>query len=198
VDAGGPRPVGGRRLRRAVVTIAGLVMLVTGGSAAATPGTGRDAAADVSGGSAASTGTGPAPRAVSYRPPVPLAVVRRFEPPTSPYGPGHLGVDLAAAQGAPVVAAAGGRVSFAGPVAGRSLVVVVHADGIRTEYEPLRPTVRAGEEVRAGQVVGTVDGAHAGCRRSCLHWGARRGASYLDPLSLLVPLGPVRLLPWDP
>ena len=32
---------------------------------------------------------------------------------------------------------------------------------------------------------------------TCLHWGARRGDTYLDPLSLLRPLGPVRLLPWS-
>jgi hypothetical protein len=30
----------------------------------------------------------------------------------------------------------------------------------------------------------------------CAAWGARRGDIYLDPLELLRPLGPVRLLPW--
>ena len=135
---------------------------------------------------------------VRYAAPVqPVVVLTAFHPPPGPYQAGHLGVDLAAAQGAMVRAAADGVVTFAGPVAGRGVVVIRHADGIRTEYEPLSPAVHAGAMIRRGQVIGTVAGAHAYCRgRSCLHWGARRGAAYLDPLSLLRALGPVRLLPW--
>ena len=50
----------------------------------------------------------------------------------------------------------------------------------------------------AGQRIGLVLGSHRGCPvASCLHWGARRGADYLDPLSLLRPAGIVRLLPWN-
>ncbi len=140
-----------------------------------------------------------APRdtAVRYAPPAPLRVVRGFEQPAGPYGPGHRGVDLAAASGDPVRAAAVGSVTFAGSVAGRGVVVVQHADGVRTEYEPVRPAVRAGAVVVRGQALGVVAGRHASCAPStCLHWGARRGAVYLDPLTLLRPLGPVRLLPW--
>jgi murein DD-endopeptidase MepM/ murein hydrolase activator NlpD len=129
--------------------------------------------------------------------PVPLTVLRGFDPPATPYGPGHLGVDLRAAAGSAVHAAAVGVVRFAGQVAGRGVVVLVHADGISTEYEPLRPLVQAGARVLRGAVLGTVTGRHRGCRVDCLHWGARRGAAYLDPLSLLRPLGPVVLLPWS-
>lgn len=131
----------------------------------------------------------------TYRPPVaPLKVLRGFQPPATRYGAGHLGVDLAAAG---VVRSAGaGTVTFAGSVAGRGVVVVLHPDGIRTEYEPLRPTVPRGRRVSAGDALGTIDGAHRGCPGPCLHWGARRGETYLDPLDLLRPLGPVRLLPW--
>jgi murein DD-endopeptidase MepM/ murein hydrolase activator NlpD len=139
------------------------------------------------------------PVAVSYRPPVAgtLKVLRGFDPPAAPFGPGHLGVDLALAQGAPVLAAAAGTVTFAGQVAGRGVVVVQHSDGIRTEYEPVVPSVRRGAVVAGGTVIGNLSGAHRGCPSTgCLHWGARRGGSYLDPLSLLAPLGPVRLLPW--
>jgi murein DD-endopeptidase MepM/ murein hydrolase activator NlpD len=136
--------------------------------------------------------------AVRYTPPVPepVQVVRRFDPPTTPYGPGHLGVDLRAARGAAVRAAAAGVVTFAGPVAGRGVVVVLHADGIRTEYEPVRALVGAGAHVLRGQPIGVLDGGHPGCSGACLHWGARRGDRYLDPLGLLRPLGPVVLLPW--
>ena len=73
----------------------------------------------------------------------------------------------------------------------------MHPDGIRTEYEPLAPAVHAGAGVAIGTVLGVVRGRHAGCSSACLHWGARRGEAYLDPMSLLRPLGPVRLLPWS-
>ncbi len=142
----------------------------------------------------------PAAGVTTYRAPVlPLRVLRGFEPPTTRYSAGHRGVDLALdPAGDGIVRAAGaGTVSFAGSVAGRGLVVLLHPDGIRTEYEPLRPAVARGHHVEAGDVLGTVSGRHPGCPTSCLHWGARRGTVYLDPLQLLRPLGPVRLLPWS-
>jgi murein DD-endopeptidase MepM/ murein hydrolase activator NlpD len=133
---------------------------------------------------------------VQYAAPVPGRVVRPFEPPSTPYAAGHRGVDLAAGRGDAVRAAGGGTVRFAGLVAGRGVVVVAHPDGISTEYEPVRPLVRAGQAVARGEVVGRLAGRHAGCPATCLHWGARRGTAYLDPLTLLRPLGPVVLLPW--
>ena len=135
---------------------------------------------------------------VAYRLPLSGAprVLTLFDPPPIRYQAGHLGVDLAAAAGAPVLAAGPGTVTFAGPVAGRTVVVINHPDGVRTEYEPLAPTVRAGSVVRAGQPIGVVAGAHTSCPSGCLHWGARRGSTYLDPMSLLAKLGPVRLIPW--
>lgn len=136
------------------------------------------------------------PAVVVYSAPVGGRVLRGFDPPATPYGPGHRGVDLAAAAGRPIRAAAGGTVTFAGPVAGRGVVVLVHPDGITTEYEPVRPLVVRGTRVRRGDVIAVVAGRHVGCADACLHWGARRGAAYLDPLSLLRPLGPVVLLPW--
>jgi murein DD-endopeptidase MepM/ murein hydrolase activator NlpD len=73
---------------------------------------------------------------------------------------------------------------------------------LRTTYEPVRATVREGERVAAGQVVGTVAGAGPApshCGGGCLHWGLLRGGAYLDPLLLLPPwllnTGPSRLLP---
>ncbi|MDQ2797773.1 MAG: M23 family metallopeptidase [Actinomycetota bacterium] len=95
------------------------------------------------------------------------------------------------------MAAASGIVTFAGLVAGRGVVVIQHAGGIRTEYEPVTPAVHRGGRVSRGASFGTIDGRHPGCPvPSCLHWGARRGQTYFDPLTLLRPLGPVRLLPW--
>ncbi len=134
-----------------------------------------------------------------YRAPLPgpIVVLRRFEPPPTPYSAGHRGVDLGAPRGSLVLAASAGRVSFAGRVAGRGVVVIAHDDGIRTEYEPVVPLVSAGQVVTGGQPVGRVRGTHDDQPPDrCLHWGARRGNEYIDPLLLLRPLGPVRLLPW--
>ncbi|MEO6702871.1 MAG: M23 family metallopeptidase [Jatrophihabitantaceae bacterium] len=130
-----------------------------------------------------------------------LHVLQPFQPPPEPYQAGHLGVDLAARRGTSVLAAASGTVRFAGSVAGRGVLVITHPDGISTEYEPVTALVRKGVAVRAGQVIGRLAGNHRSCQpASCLHWGARRGPQYLDPLSLLgrpVPLGVLRLVPWD-
>ena len=127
------------------------------------------------------------------------SVLRSFAPPAERYGTGHRGVDLAAADGAPVRAAGAGRVSYAGLLAGRGVVVVVHGD-LRTTYEPVEALVRVGEPVGAGDVIGRVSGPHLGCSApggTCLHWGLLHGETYLDPLSL-VRRGPSRLLPVPP
>jgi murein DD-endopeptidase MepM/ murein hydrolase activator NlpD len=145
------------------------------------------------------TGTPPPlPAPVRYSAPLPvLQVVRAFDPPTTRYGPGHLGVDITAQPGASVRAAGTGVVRVAAMIAGRGVVVVQHPDGVRTEYEPVRPSVSVGAVVRRGQVLGVVRGTHGRCATGrCLHWGARRLGAYFDPLTLLSGLGPVRLLPW--
>jgi murein DD-endopeptidase MepM/ murein hydrolase activator NlpD len=122
------------------------------------------------------------------------AVLRRFVVGPQRWSPGHRGVDLTAAVGDDVLAAAPGVVTFAGMVAGRGVVAVLHADGIRTTYEPVAATVSAGDAVAGGAPLGRLaPGAH--CTGSCLHWGALRGDSYLDPLSLLAPPAPPVLLP---
>lgn len=125
--------------------------------------------------------------------PVPEVVVT-FEPPSSPWGSGHRGVDLLGSVGQPVRSALAGRVSFAGRIAGRGVVVVDHGD-TRTTYEPVTATVEVGDQVAAGHRIGLLELAGSHCfPRACLHWGWLRGETYLDPL-LLVGAGPVRLLP---
>lgn len=136
--------------------------------------------------------------AVTYQSPVgsPLRVVRPFIAPLGRFGAGHRGVDLGVRDGQPVGAAGAGTVSFAGQVAGRGVVVIQHPDGVRTEYEPVTVKVRSGTVVSTGQEIAVVHGAHGSCSvGACLHWSARRGEAYFDPLTLLRPLGIVRLLP---
>lgn len=102
----------------------------------------------------------------------------------------HEGVDLAGAWAAPVVAPARGRVVFSGIMGdGAMVVVLVHDGGLVSLYAHLDaraspPPVKAGDEVAAGQRIGTVGmtgivtGAH-------LHWAAWRDGALVDPLSLI-------------
>jgi murein DD-endopeptidase MepM/ murein hydrolase activator NlpD len=122
-------------------------------------------------------------------------VVRGFDPPSHPWDAGHRGVDLAGHVGQRVRAALGGRVTFAGRLVGRGVVVVTHGD-TRTTYEPVDASVGVGERVRAGAVIGRLQLFASHCfPAACLHWGLIEGSEhYLDPLTL-VRAGPVRLLP---
>jgi murein DD-endopeptidase MepM/ murein hydrolase activator NlpD len=96
-----------------------------------------------------------------------------------------------------VLAAGDGVVAFAGLVAGRPVVSVEHAGGLRTTYEPVQPGIAAGQVVARGFPLGVLVAGHGGCpAEACLHWGLRRGATYLDPMSLFRPPR-VRLLPWN-
>lgn len=132
--------------------------------------------------------------------PPPHPVARPFEAPAHAYAPGHRGIDIAVpGPGTPVRAVEAGTVRFAGSVAGRGVVSVTHADGLVSTYEPVAGSVRAGQAVAAGEVLGTVaeGGPRPHCAAACLHLGARVGDRYLDPLLLLGARGPSVLLPWD-
>ena len=127
------------------------------------------------------------------RPPV----VRAFRAPLSVYGPGHRGLDLAAREGLLVLAVEAGRVTHAGSVAGRGTVTVQHADGLRSTYEPLAPSVRVGDALAVGDQLGRVAvgsvAPHCGVR-VCLHLGALEKGVHVDPLPLLAG-GRLALLP---
>ena len=123
------------------------------------------------------------------------AVAARFVAPAGPYAPGHRGVDLVAAAGAWVLAPAAGTVAFVGRVAGRGVVSVDHPGGLRTTYQPVAARVSRGEPVDRGAVLGLLEPGPSHCPPvTCLHWGLRRGTTYLDPLALLGGVR-VRLLP---
>ena len=127
------------------------------------------------------------------------AVLRMFDAPSPNWSRGHRGVDLGGVPGQPVYAAGAGTVVFAGELAGRTLVSIAHPGGLRTSYEPVQPSVRVGQLVAAGTVIGELMAGHAGCAAAaCLHWGAMWGAAsradYVDPLGLLAGT-PIRLKP---
>jgi murein DD-endopeptidase MepM/ murein hydrolase activator NlpD len=129
------------------------------------------------------------------RPPV----VRAFDAPAPNWNRGHRGVDLAGTAGQPVYAAGAGTVVFAGELAGRPVVSIAHPGGLRTSYEPVKPSVQAGQLVDEGAVIGELLAGHPECAAAaCLHWGAMWGpaseADYVDPLGLLGST-PIRLKP---
>ncbi|MFD4834527.1 M23 family metallopeptidase [Streptomyces uncialis] len=127
------------------------------------------------------------PLAASPRP----LVLRGWLPPATAYSAGHRGVDLAAPPGTPVRAVAPGRVTFAGRVATRNVITMeltgTGAPPLRLTHEPVRPSVRRGDHVTAGQLLGRTEAVGSHCDTGCLHWGLRRADQYLNPLSLLPP-----------
>jgi murein DD-endopeptidase MepM/ murein hydrolase activator NlpD len=136
-----------------------------------------------SGGPAAATEPQPTP---SWAPPVsPVLVVRGFDPPAQRWLAGHRGVDLLARPGTRVLAVGAGRVTYAGTLAGRGVVVVDHGS-LRTTYEPIAAIVAVGQRVSLGQVLGRVAPGRGHCGEgTCLHLGLKRGETYLDPRLVL-------------
>ncbi len=117
----------------------------------------------------------------------PFHVTRKFEHANPNWLPGHRGVDFAAEVGAAVYAASPGTITWASSIVGRGVVVVSHAAGLRTTYEPVTAAVSVGDQVLAGQLIGwvTPGTGHCGGYLTCLHWGLRRGFDYLNPLALI-------------
>ena len=131
------------------------------------------------------------PRVPGLWMPVAGAVVRGFDARAGPYGPGHRGIDIAAAAGEPVRAPTAGRIVFAGPVAGTTWVSVRVAPGVVVTVGPvLDPAARTGL-VRARSPIGRVGPGHG----SALHLGVRVDGVYVDPLPYLLDRPRARLAP---
>jgi len=99
----------------------------------------------------------------------------------------HAGLDLVAALGTEVGAAAPGRVTWAGWLAGGwgNLVVVAHSDGVRTMYAHLSSVAaRLGQRVATGTTLGTV-GATGDATGPHLHFEVRLRGAAIDPRSVL-------------
>jgi murein DD-endopeptidase MepM/ murein hydrolase activator NlpD len=125
----------------------------------------------------------------TYSWPVIGRIINGYRAPGSPYGQGHRGIDIAAPIGTDVEASAPGVVAFAGSVAGALWVSIDHTDGVRTSYGYLSSiAVAQGDVVARGQVIAASGAGHPGTPVTHLHFGARYGGSYIDPMLLLVPL----------
>ena len=139
--------------------------------------------------------------AVTYAWPVVGQVINDYDPPTDPYGAGHRGIDIAVAAGSTVSAAAPGTVAFAGRIGSSLYVSIDHAYGIRTTYSFLGSVlVRRGDLVAVGDVIATSGAGHLSQAQAHIHFGAKIGDAYIDPLSLLERpdmTGWIRLVPGD-
>lgn len=131
--------------------------------------------------------------------PVVGPVTRAFDPPDSPYGAGHRGIDIAAGVRTLVRAPAPGKVTFAGPVGGRLFVTLNHGGGLESTYSWLDALlVRKGDVVRSGDPLARTGTGHTGSTVPHLHLGARLHGVYVDPLTYLGPVsvsGFIRLAP---
>jgi peptidoglycan hydrolase-like protein with peptidoglycan-binding domain len=121
-------------------------------------------------------------------PAVPIPLRRPVAAPiTDVFGPRgvkfHTGLDFPAAAGAPVVAAAGGRVSYAGWHDGGygQLVTIAHGGGVRTMYAHLESIgVGVGQVVAEGEQIGLV-GATGIATGPHLHFEVRVQGAAADP-----------------
>ena len=149
-----------------------------------------------------SSGTPPAVASTWLIPPVDAPVARRFEAPSSEWGPGHRGIDYAIESGTLIRAVADGRVSFAGDVAGVLAVTIDHGGGMESTYSDLSEVlVLPGEVVEQGFWIGRTGRAHPD--HPGLHLGLKLSGAYVDPESFIGPLdtsGAIRLAPlvWEP
>jgi murein DD-endopeptidase MepM/ murein hydrolase activator NlpD len=105
----------------------------------------------------------------------------------------HSGVDMAAAEGTAVLAAAPARVALAEDLYfSGGTVILDHGGGLFTTYFHLsRIDARVGDVVAAKEAIGAV-GATGRATGPHLHWGAKLHGKRVNPLALL------KLTAWSP
>jgi murein DD-endopeptidase MepM/ murein hydrolase activator NlpD len=149
------------------------------------------ASATATAGTATAAGTWPWP--------VVGVVIRGFDPPDTPYGSGHRGIDIAAPIGTPVLAVEAGTVTFAGQVGGHLFVTIDHGGGLESTYSWLSERlVSKNDVVVQGDVIALSGQGHTGVFPAHLHFGVKLNDVYVDPLDYLSPgsvVGLIRLAP---
>jgi murein DD-endopeptidase MepM/ murein hydrolase activator NlpD len=150
----------------------------------------------------APSAAGPARAAGDWSWPVLGPVIQGFDPPDTPFGSGHRGIDIAVALGSPVRAPAAGTVTFAGPVGGRLFLTIDHGAGLESRHSFLNALVaRRGDTVSTGQVVARSGTGHGGEVVPHMHFAVLLHDAYVDPLDYLEPIEVwrfIRLAPLDP
>ncbi len=131
--------------------------------------------------------------------PIVGAVTRGYDPPGTPYGSGHRGIDIGAPQGTPIHAPAPGRVTFSGKVGGALFLTIDHGGGVASTYSWASTLLaKKGDVVAAGDVVALSGFGHPGGSVSCLHFGVKLNGGSVATMDYLGPTdlsGMIRLAP---
>jgi murein DD-endopeptidase MepM/ murein hydrolase activator NlpD len=127
--------------------------------------------------------------AESWRWPLVGPIVHGYDPPETPFGAGHRGIDVAAKVGTTVVAPAPGVVSFAGKVGGQRFVTIDHGSQVLSTCSYLSEIlVHKGDAVSAGSPIALSGTGHPGSTLPPhLHFGIRVSGEYVDPMTFLAP-----------
>jgi murein DD-endopeptidase MepM/ murein hydrolase activator NlpD len=120
----------------------------------------------------------------------------RFEPARTYrgvfYAHFHDGIDIGGEMYSPVVAAAAGRVVWAGHLPdGAMVVLIAHTGSLVSLYAHLDddispPPVAAGDQVQEGQIIGAI-GMSGTTTGPHLHFTVWRDGELIDPMSLIAP-----------
>lgn len=97
----------------------------------------------------------------------------------------HQGIDIPAATGTPIHAAATGKVITAGYSGGYgNLVVISHSNGYKTYYGHMSSISTGRGKVSVNKVIGKV-GSTGNSTGPHLHFGVMKGGSFINPLSVV-------------
>jgi len=123
----------------------------------------------------------PAASASGWSWPVDGAVTSKFD------SVQNKGIDIAAAEDAPVLAAADGQVSYTGsPAEYGNLVVLQHPNGMISAYAHLKSiTVQQGQSIARGQAIGIAGKTTA--TGAFVHFEIRRNGVPMNPIDQLPP-----------
>ncbi len=107
----------------------------------------------------------------------------RVDPITKKPGAFHSGIDIAAPEGTPIVAAATGKVTYSefNQNGYGNLIIVTHEKDLCTYYaHQSKRLVNVGQQVNKGQLIGKV-GTTGASTGNHLHFEVRKGQTALDP-----------------
>ena len=137
----------------------------------------------------------PASAAGTWPWPVVGPVIRGYDPPGSPYGSGHRGIDIGAPYGTPIAVPAAGTVSFSGKVGGYLFLTIQHGGGVASTYSWVSTLlVKKNDAVRTGQIVALTGEGHPGSDATHLHFAVKLNGAYVNPLDYLSPGSVVDLI----
>jgi LysM repeat protein len=103
------------------------------------------------------------------------------------YWSGHLGIDIAAAEGAPVYASDSGVVVYAGVIGGGygNMIMIDHNNGFHSLYAHLSViSVRCGQSVGQGNLIG-LSGSTGNSTGPHLHFEVRHNGGFVNPWYVL-------------